>query len=182
MQPGSYLLHRHESFADVRATPGRGPQRLRRWTCCPGFTINEVATQVGQIPGHDGAHFLSLATSGTLRSPYQPAGSTNLDGLVGDGHLPRRSRGSRTRRCSGDMIDRFDTLADVGRGSPSGAAALGITPYQAITVASIVQKEGVYQKNLGKVSRVIYNRLAHAARRCRWTPRCCTPSTATVAR
>ncbi len=36
-----------------------------------------------------------------------------------------------------------------------------MTPYQAITVASIVQKEGVYQKNLGKVARVIYNRLAH---------------------
>ncbi|HUI04814.1 MAG TPA: endolytic transglycosylase MltG, partial [Acidimicrobiales bacterium] len=39
-------------------------------------------------------------------------------------------------------------------------AALGISPYQAITVASIVQKEGVYPENLGKVSRVVYNRLA----------------------
>jgi UPF0755 protein len=29
-----------------------------------------------------------------------------------------------------------------------------------VTVASIVEKEGVYEKNMGKVSRVIYNRLA----------------------
>ena len=30
VQPGRYLLHRDESFADVRATPGGGAQRLRR--------------------------------------------------------------------------------------------------------------------------------------------------------
>ena len=58
------------------------------------------------------------------------------------------------------MIARFDALA-TSVGLDSGASALGVTPYQAITVASIVQKEGVYQENLGKVSRVIYNRLAH---------------------
>ena len=42
----------------------------------------------------------------------------------------------------------------------AGAAKIGLTPYQAITVASIVQKEGVIGKNLGPVARVILNRLA----------------------
>jgi UPF0755 protein len=37
---------------------------------------------------------------------------------------------------------------------------MGINAYQVVTVASIVEKEGVIQKNLAKVSRVIYNRLA----------------------
>ena len=71
-------------FADVRATLAAGPN-VSAVTVLPGFTISEVATQVGQIPGHDRAHFLSLANSGTLRSPYEPAGSTNLDGLLGTG-------------------------------------------------------------------------------------------------
>jgi UPF0755 protein len=158
VQPGSYLMHRGDSFSDVRALLVHGPN-VFAVDVLPGFTVNEVATRVGQIPGHDGPSFLSLASSGTVRSPYQPAGSTNLDGLLGAGTyivVP----GESDRTLLADMIDRFNTVADAA-GLTAGAAALGITPYQAITVASIVQKEGVYQKNLGKVARVVYNRLAH---------------------
>jgi UPF0755 protein len=56
------------------------------------------------------------------------------------------------------MIDRFDKEADAV-GLASRSAALGLTPYQAVTVASIVEKEGVIAKNLGPVARVILNRL-----------------------
>jgi UPF0755 protein len=157
VEPGSYLLHRDESFASVRATLAAGPN-VAAVTVLPGFTISEVATQVGELSGHDAAHFLALADSGTLRSPYEPAGSTNLDGLVGTGTylvVP----GETDQTLLGDMINRFTTLA-ASVGLSQGASALGVTPYQAITVASIVEKEGVYQMNLGKVSRVIYNRLA----------------------
>ncbi|HEY5026643.1 MAG TPA: endolytic transglycosylase MltG [Acidimicrobiales bacterium] len=157
VEPGHYLLHRHESFGAIRASLAGGPN-VAEVTILPGFTVSEVATRVGQIAGHDPAHFLALADSGTVPSPYQLAGATNLDGLLGTGTylvVP----GESDQTLLGDMIDRFNTLAQsvdlTGR-----AGALGITPYQAITVASIVQKEGVYQKNLGKVSRVIYNRLA----------------------
>jgi UPF0755 protein len=57
-----------------------------------------------------------------------------------------------------DMVDRFDAEAN-RLDLASGSAALGLTPYQVITVASIVEKEGVIQKNLGPVARVILNRL-----------------------
>ncbi len=157
VQPGSYLLRRHDSFADVRAVLAAGPN-VSSVTVLPGFTINEVATQVGEVAGHDPSHFLALANSGTVRSPFEPAGSTNLDGLVATGTylvVPGESDQTLLR----DMIARFDTLAD-DVGLTTAAAAVGVTPYQAITIASIVEKEGVYQKNLGKVARVIYNRLA----------------------
>jgi UPF0755 protein len=157
VQPGSYLLRRHDSFADVRAVLAAGPN-VSSVTVLPGFTINEVATQVGEVAGHDPAHFLALATSGTVRSPFEPVGSTNLDGLVGTGTY-QVVPGESDQTLLQDMIARFDTVAgDVSL--TSGAAAVGVTPYQAITIASIVEKEGVYQKNLGKVARVIYNRLA----------------------
>ncbi len=176
VQPGTYLLHRNESFSDVRARLAGGPD-VFAVTVLPGFTIGEVATRVGEIPGHDGAHFLSLATSGTLRSPFEPAGSDNLDGLLAPGTylvVP----GESDQTLLGDMIERFDTLAG-SVGLTSGATALGVTPYQAITVASIVQKEGVYQKNLGKVCTRHLQPTGQAACRCRWTPRCCTPNIAT---
>jgi UPF0755 protein len=157
VQPGSYQLRLHDSFSDVRAILAAGPN-VSTVTVLPGYTIDEVATQVGEIAGHDPAHFLGLANSGTVRSPYEPPGSTNLDGLVGTGTylvVP----GESDQTLLGSMISRFNTVADAV-GLTAGAGALGVTPYQAITVASIVEKEGVYQKNLGKVSRVVYNRLA----------------------
>ena len=157
VQPGSYLLRRHDSFGHVRAILAAGPN-VSTVTVLPGYTMSEVAGQVGEIAGHDPAHFLALATSGTLRSPFQPPGSTNLDGLVGTGTY-QVVPGESDQTLLGAMINRFTTMAGTV-GLTSGAAALGITPYQAVTVASIVEKEGVYQKNLGKVSRVIYNRLA----------------------
>ena len=58
------------------------------------------------------------------------------------------------------MIDRFDAQAGADRPGGRGRPASGLTPYEVITIASIVEKEGVYDKNMGPVARVIYNRLA----------------------
>jgi UPF0755 protein len=160
VQAGDYLLHRNESFAGIRSSLASGPN-VFAVDVLPGFTVAEVAQRVGEVPGHDGPTFAALATSGTVRSPFQLPGSTNLDGLLGTGSylvLP----GESDRTLLGQMIGRFDTLA-AQVDLTSGAAALGLTPYQEITVASIVQKEGVYPENLGKVARVIYNRLARGS-------------------
>jgi UPF0755 protein len=159
VRPGGYVLYQHDSFADVRSRLARGPD-VFAVTVLPGFTMSEVAQRVGQIPGHNGPDFLSLAQSGTLRSPYQPAGSTSLEGLIGTGAY-RVVPGESDATLLSDMIDRFNAVAD-DVGLSSGAATLGLTPYQVVTVASIIQKEGVYQNNLGKVARVVYNRIARA--------------------
>jgi UPF0755 protein len=58
------------------------------------------------------------------------------------------------------MVSRFDRDATAVGLSTASAAAQGMTPYQVITVASIVEKEGYYPKNMPNVARVIYNRLA----------------------
>ena len=155
--PGGYLLYGHEAFANVRAELAKGPD-VYAVTLPPGFTVAETATRVGEVPGHHADAFAAVARSGTVRSPYQPAGSTNLDGLLGTGTyvvLP----GETDAQLLQQMVGRFDTVAGaVNLGA--GAAALGMSPYQVVTAASIVEKEGVYSENLGKVARVIYNRLA----------------------
>jgi UPF0755 protein len=58
------------------------------------------------------------------------------------------------------MVVRFDRDATAAGLSTASAAALGMTPYQVIIAASIVEKEGYYPKNMPDVARVIYNRLA----------------------
>jgi UPF0755 protein len=59
------------------------------------------------------------------------------------------------------MVERFDRDAQAAGLSVASAAALGMTPYQIITVASVVEKEGYHPtSNMPYVARVIYNRLA----------------------
>ncbi|HEX3459515.1 MAG TPA: endolytic transglycosylase MltG [Acidimicrobiales bacterium] len=154
---GSYAFNKNDSFATVKSVLANGPN-VFDLEVLPGFTVSEVATRIGQFPGHSGAAFKALATGGTLHSPWQPAGVTSLDGLLGTGSYQLVPGESDTQLLT-QMIDRFNAVANslnlTGR-----SAALGLNPYQAITMASIVEKEGVIEKNLGPVARVILNRLA----------------------
>jgi UPF0755 protein len=155
--PGRYLMHKHMAFSAVLAGISQGPD-VFDIAVPAGFTVAELARRMGEMPGREEASFYRAATDGSVRSPYQPAGSDNLDGLLGTGVyqvLPDETNAAILRQ----MVARFDSEA-AGAGLASRARALGVTPYQAVIVASIVQKEGVYQENDAKVARVIYNRLA----------------------
>ena len=156
VQAGPYAFNRNSSFAAVDQVFTAGPN-VFPLVVPPGFTVSELADRVGQLPGHDADTFLTAATDGSVRSPWQPAGVTSLEGLLATGTytiLP----GETDRQLLTSMVDRFDTLA-ARAGLATGAERLGYTPYQVVTVASIVEKEGVLEKNMGPVSRVIYNRL-----------------------
>jgi UPF0755 protein len=154
---GSYAFNKNSSFATVDQVISAGPN-VFPLEIPPGFTVAEVASRVGQLPGHTRAGFAAVAAAGTIRSPWEPAGSNNLDGLLGTGEYVVVPGETDTKLLT-TMIDRFDRLAD-SVDLRAGSATLGLTPYQAITVASIVEKEGVIAKNLGPVARVILNRLA----------------------
>ncbi len=156
--PGSYAFNKNSSFTTVDRVISAGPN-VFPLDIPPGFTVAEVANRVGQLPGHTASGFAALSSSGTVRSPWQPVGTDNLDGLLGTGQYVVVPGETDTQLLTA-MVDRFDRLAQ-SLDLQSASAQVGLTPYQAITVASIVQKEGVIAKNLGPVARVILNRLAH---------------------
>jgi UPF0755 protein len=163
---GHYQLRRHQSFGAVRDLLAGGPN-VFALTVLPGNTVSEVATSIGEeVPPLSGARFLRAVTAGAVHSPWQPAGSDNLDGLLGTGTylvVP----GETEAGLLGQMIGRFNRLAAQVDLSAL-AASNGVSPYQAMTVASIVQKEAIAPgdsakattANAGPVARVIYNRLA----------------------
>jgi UPF0755 protein len=162
---GRYQLRRHQSFGAVRTVLAAGPD-VFALTVLPGTTVKELSTEIDEdVPSLSGASFLDAVTSGSDRSPWQPPGSDNLDGLLGTGTylvVP----GETATALLGHMTDRFDAEA-TAMGLSAAAAADGVTPYQAVTVASIVQKEAISPgdsatataDNVGPVARVIYNRL-----------------------
>jgi UPF0755 protein len=154
--PGSYAFRQNSSFSAVDGVIAAGPN-VFPLDVPPGFTVSEVAARVGQLPGHSKSEFLAVAEGGSLHSPWQPAGVTSLEGLLGTGHYLIVPGESDVQLLTA-MIDRFDRQAGT-IGLTGGSAQLGLTPYQVVIAASIVEKEGVIAKNLGPVARVIMNRL-----------------------
>ncbi len=156
--PGSYALHQNQTFSEVRALLAAGPN-IYPVDVRPGFTLSEVAAQVDSLPGHAPRGFAAAAGSGVVHSAFSPPGSNDLEGMLGTGSyliLPGESDVTIVRA----MVTRFDRDADATGLSTASAAALGLTPYQVVTAASVVEKEGYYTFNMPKVARVIYNRLA----------------------
>lgn len=152
---GEYAMRRNQSLAAVHATLVAGPDVLE---VPPGFTVRETAARLAQLPGHDGSALAAAVASRAVVSPYEPDGAANLDGLLAPGQYVVGRHESATALLT-TMVDRFDAEASAA-GLSARAAALGVSPYQAVVIASIVEKEAVYQQNLAKVSRVVYNRLA----------------------
>jgi UPF0755 protein len=158
VRPGSYLFHKNQSFGAARSVLAGSPD-VYGVEVAPGNTLSEIGARVDEVPGHTRGAFAALAHSGAVRSPWSPPGSTNLEGLLGTGNflvLP----GESDKALLSAMVDRFDKSAAQAGLTPQSAAAQGMTPYEVITVASIVQKEAVYLKNMGPVARVVYNRVA----------------------
>jgi len=156
--PGSYALHENQTFSEVRAILDAGPN-IYPVDVRPGLTLSEVAAQVDSLPGHAEGGFASAAGSGAVHSVFSPPGSNDLEGMLGTGSyliLPGESDVTIVR----DMVQRFDHDSGATGLSTASAAALGLTPYQLITAASVVEKEGYIPVNMPDVARVIYNRLA----------------------
>ncbi len=122
----------------------------------PGLTLQQIATRVGALPGHTAANFLKVAQSNTIRSKYEPAGTTSLEGLL----FPDTYKIGATETDASivqRLVTRFDQIADQANLS---AAAHGVTPYQAVIVASLIEKEVKIVDEGPTVAAVIYNRLA----------------------
>jgi len=157
-QAGTYRLRRSSSLQEALTVLERGPeQSFNRLTIPEGLILRQIADRVGAIPGRSAQRFLEVAGSGQIRSRYQPEGSTNLEGLL----LPETYNLEDTddeRAIVERMVATFDNAAErvgVDKVAQGGL----ITPYQAVIVASLVEREARVPEDRGMIARVIYNRL-----------------------
>jgi UPF0755 protein len=155
--PGSYAMHQNLAFSEVRQVLAAGPN-IYPVNVRPGFTLSEVAQEVDRLPGHTGESFAKVAANGAVHSTIAAPDPDNLEGMLGVGIylvLP----GESDATILTDMVQRFDHGVQTAGLTPAAASALGVTQYQMLTVASIVEKEGYIPVNMPDTSRVIYNRL-----------------------
>jgi UPF0755 protein len=152
---GRYTLHRHMGVRAAASALEQGPSVLEL-ALPPGLTLDQIAGRVGQLPGVHADRFLALARSGTVRSKYQPAGSTSLEGLTfADTYVVER--GESEARILRRLVARFDE--EVDRLGLANTGALGVTPYQAVIIASMIQAEAKLDVDRPLIAAVVYNRL-----------------------
>lgn len=160
MYPGTYHLAKNESFKSAIAALEAGPPIIQDKLVIPeGFTIAQMAAAVAKLPDvHiSAAQFIAAAQGGHVRSAYEPAGTNNLEGLLFPATYEVR-QGSNADDLVQQMVDAFDANA-AQAGLSAGAARLGMTPYQVVTVASMVEREAKRAQDRGPIASVIYNRL-----------------------
>ena len=158
IEPGSYLFKQNQSFGTVRAILDKGPD-VFTFRVRPGFTLAEEIERIPEVPYPSQASFAKAVKDGSVHSPFEPSGSSDLEGLIGTG-IYQVIPGETGRQLLSQMVSRFDLEAKAAGLTPAAAKRFGLTLYEMVTVASVVEKEGYIPKNMGMVARVVYNRLA----------------------
>ena len=158
IHPGWFTFSTGSTFGAVRSILA-SPSNTDALVVPAGFTIREVTARLAtQMPKAYVADVRRSFHDGTVRSPYQPDGSRQLEGLIAPGRYfitPTTS----AQHLVATMVRRFTTLA-TREGLAPGATLRGRDAYSLITQASVVEKEGYQVRNMAKVATVIDNRLA----------------------
>jgi UPF0755 protein len=121
----------------------------------PGLTLAQITGRVGQLQGKSGPRFLEALASNTVRSKYQPPEVTSLEGLTWPDTYFVGATESENEILA-KIVKQFDAKADaVGL----GGAANGLSPYQEVIVASLIEAEAGSLEDMPLISAVIHNRL-----------------------
>jgi UPF0755 protein len=159
IQPGDYLLRSHMSGAAAFALPFDPKARnAQPYTIAEGLNDQQILPIIAKATGLKLADLQTAADSPQLLGlPSWVAGVTNAEGFL---YPPKK--GTSAVNVLRAMTARFNTEA-ARLGIADKAQALGVTPLQIVTLASIVEKEVNQTADLGKAAAVLFNRLHDTA-------------------
>jgi len=156
---GLYELRRRSSMGDVVSQLERGPALppAVNLTIPEGVVIDQVVSRISRVPHLSSDRFREVIASGDVRSEFQPGGQLSLEGLLFPDTYRIEEREDELA-VLGRMVGTFDRVA-TELGYPDAKRKVGVTPYEAIIVASLVEAEAKDDGDRPKIARVIYNRL-----------------------
>lgn len=161
--PGYYQLKPRDHMGNIMGSLNTPPaQTFVNVTFPEGYTVEQVAARLAEkVPRLDAAGFLQQASSGVVVSDFgpQPAtvGPAALEGLLFPDTYQISGDDSATR-----VIQRMaDLMERVGRqeGLDKSQEKVGLSPYEVLVVASMIEREAKVPEDRAKIARVIYNRL-----------------------
>jgi UPF0755 protein len=156
LQQGNYTLRKGMAYQDIVSTLTKGPAlSYEKLTIPEGLTVTETAAKVGAETHIAAADFQAAATVATAQPSILPPGVSSLEGFL----YPQTYFVDPHQDAAGlvqEMVSQFQTETASVNWS---AAPAGITPYQVVTVASLIQNEAKATSDGPLIASVIYNRL-----------------------
>jgi UPF0755 protein len=158
-QAGQYDITTNMTVQQVLDALNKGPiVEALRVAFPEGLTIDQVAQVVhAKLPTISVQQFKKAATSGTYSlPPYLPAGTKSVEGF-----LSPNTYDFLKNATAADVITKLLGQFQVeARNLPwAKAQTLGLTDFQAVVVASMIEREAKFDVDRPLVAAVIYNRL-----------------------
>jgi UPF0755 protein len=161
MLAGTYHLTTGMTFDQVLTALTTPPPKVATvaFTTPEGYTLSDMATAVHRDLHLSARGFLRITKGGDLTlAPYLPKGMPSAEGFLFPDTYQFVKKGLTPQDVVTKMLDQFSSEA-AKIGLRAGAAALGYSPYQVVTIASMIEKEAKIEKDRPLIAAVIYNRL-----------------------
>jgi UPF0755 protein len=145
-----------EAFALLTTRPDPAP--TVRVTIPEGFRLTQIAERVQDELGIESSRFLRAIEAGDWSlPPYLPQGTESPEGFLFPETYQFLERETTAEDVIRRLLDQFGTVADT---LPwENADALGVTPYEVVVIASMIEEEAALEEERAVIAGVIYNRL-----------------------
>lgn len=158
LTPGYYSLRPMDHMGNLMRVLGTPPEQTYTSVTFPeGFTIERMGGRLAErVPRLTADEFVAAATDGSVRSEWLPEGVTSLEGLL----FPDTYQVSNGE-SAGQVVERMVALMErVGRQEQivEKGYGLGLTAYEVLIIASMVEREAKTDADRAMIARVIINR------------------------
>ena len=158
--PGYYSLRPRDNAGNIIKALSTPPaQTFVSVTFPEGMTLAQMGERLAsKLTFMSVEDFVTAATDGSVVSELSPSGNTSLEGLL----FPDTYQISGDGTEAGVVKTLVEMMQRVARQTDlvSGAKARGLSPYELLIVASMVEREAKVAEDRPKIAQVIYNRLA----------------------
>jgi UPF0755 protein len=158
--PGYYSLRpRDNAGRIIKALSTPPAQTFVSVTFPEGMTIAQMGERLAsKLTFMSVEDFVAAATDGSIVSELSPVGNTSLEGLL----FPDTYQVSGDGTEAGVVKTLMEMMKRVARQTDlvAGARTRGVSAYELLIIASMVEREAKVAQDRPKIAQVIYNRLA----------------------
>lgn len=157
---GYYSLRPRDSARNIYKTLSTPPSETYFNVTFPeGYTVAQIAERLDEAsPAISAADVIGEQGSGRIVSAYLPPGTASLEGLL----FPDTYQMSGGDTAAMALQRMASLMERIGRqeGLDVAPSTVGYSPYQVLTIASMIEREARLDADRALIARVIYNRLA----------------------
>ncbi|TDD45750.1 endolytic transglycosylase MltG [Nonomuraea terrae] len=158
LQPGEYKMRKRMSAAAAVGLLNPDNRLLATVTIAEGLRLSQMLPKLAEKTGKPIKEFQAAAKdSEGLDLPSYAKG--RLEGYAFPATYEFQPK-TTPKQMLAAMVERYRQTAK-SMELEEGAKALGHTPHEIMTIASIIQAEAGRVEDMSKIARVIYNRLDH---------------------